>query len=261
MGKITVKHYLHKSTKGGTGIEVGHPVYVQVTVKRQVNRMRSQAEKYHGVSWIELKLKQNEFENILQRNYSGIISGERIKNALALEARIIEDIITFLRPFEREDFSISNFADIYNIATEEIAVTIDNKAKSLLYQPLYDHWFEIHHIINWERSFVEIMEGLKALESNNSTFRLHILDNEVVELLQVAIAHLYTFLSNHYEKHEEYVSDLTFYWFRDDVTRDYLNYLIKHDIIKDNQRNTLEACFDEFAEQTISDLMDFSKRL
>lgn len=260
MGKITVKHYLNKSTKGGTNIEVGHPVYVQVTAKRQVNRMRSQAEKYHGVSWIDLKLKQHEFDNILQGNYSGIISGERIKKALALEARIIEDIITFLRPFERDNFSVSNFADIYNVATENIGVTIDKMAKSLLYQPLYDHWFEIHHIINWERSFVEIMDGLKVLESSNSMFRLHILDNEVVGLLQIAIEHLYTFLNTCNVNQEECVHGLAFYWFRDDVTKGYLNYLIEHGYIQDKQKTTLEICFNDFIEMTISTLKNLSKK-
>ncbi|WP_347160168.1 hypothetical protein [Pontibacter chitinilyticus] len=189
MGKITVKHYLNKSlAKRGDTDESVSQIYVQITVKRQVNKIRSRAHKFLSIKENELQMTQKEFDIALTNKDKGI------GKALFLECSYVKDLIAFLNPFEREEFSVKDFTKIYEIATSKVNEDLDISGKMQLIRILGGNWENVNKMINWDLPFNLILDGLELIGSKNKDFNEDILCDKILVPYKVAIRHIDEFL-------------------------------------------------------------------
>lgn len=242
MGKITVKHYLNKSTsKKASESEPSQPVYVQVTVKRQVNRMRSQAYRLAGMTEFELMLTEKEFEDALrQQNYL-------VGQALTLERKFIEDILNYVEPFDRDTFTLKEFAYMYQVAIESISDAINNTGKNLLKNALTDNnWDNVFYVLDYEKEFQEIINALSELSEGNRSFQNSVLNSEILRVAIIADRHIGDFLSKEFTDSNgyfDYLGPVSFYWFKSNLTEKYLNYLINENLLHTQQKKSMQEFF------------------
>lgn len=240
MGKITVKHYLNKSqSKKLNETNPRLPVYVQVTVKRQVNRMRSQAHLLTGMTEFEMLVTQKEFDEAIKRNYS-------LGRTIALERKLIEDLITFVEPFDKDTFSIKEFALMYQIASESVLELLDKAGKDILLQRMEANWIEVFYMLDLKKPFTEIVDGLVLLGQNNKVFLKDVLSDKYLQATLVALNNLGPFTYQNYVDPEgflDYTSQIGFYWFKKDLTKKFLNYLLNENRITSEEEQTFHELF------------------
>lgn len=232
MGKITVKHYLNKSqSKKAGGEDTKQQVYVQITVKRQVNRLKSKANKFVGLSDEEFQLTSKEFESEMANRES------LIAKAIAIECRLISDIITFLNPFNRENFTLTSFSTIYELSTMSVYGAIELSGKMILHKSMKDDWREVWNILDKQSSLIATIDGLSLLGSSNRSFRSQILLDEYIILSKVALEYLNEFLELQSNKKVETANldSLYYCWYKNNLTAEYVEYLAKKKYISINQ--------------------------
>ncbi|GAA4425930.1 hypothetical protein GCM10023188_07460 [Pontibacter saemangeumensis] len=223
MGKITVKHYLNKSVAKANNTDATiSQVYVQITVKRQVNRIRSRAHKFVDLKENELQMTQKEFEIALANKDKGV------GKALFLECSYMKDLITFLDPFEREEFSVKDFTKLYEIATSKVYEDIDISGKKQLIGMLGGNWEIINKIINWELPFNLILDGLELIGSKNKDFNEDILCDKILVPYKVAIRHIDEFLIENTGQTKyglENCNSYMLYWIKNEMYLSFVQFL------------------------------------
>ncbi|GGK72050.1 hypothetical protein ACD591_05190 [Rufibacter glacialis] len=256
MGKITIKHYLNKSLSNKEGKNVRQTIYVQVTVKRQVNRMRSRANKFAGLTEIELQSTQQELDNSLA---GGLDMG--LGRGLSMENSIIHDIITYLRPFDRDSFTLKAFTLIYEICTEEMLEVMSQAGKNFLRERMSDLWHQPFYILDWDKPYIELIGGLTELGEGNNAFNLTVLQDINIECFNIAIEHYGEFLDasfNYEYLVDDYKGFLAFYWFKGEHTRMYLTYLEKNGHISGSQVPVMKRIFDDMYDSVITTIKELS---
>lgn len=255
MGKITVKHYLNKSqSKKINEISPRLPVYVQVTVKRQVNRMRSQAHLLAGMTEFEMLVTQEEFDEAVKRSFS-------LGRAIAIEKKLIEDIITFVEPFDRDTFSIKEFALIYQIASGSIYTLLDNAGKDILQQRMDEQWIEAFYMLDLKKPFTEIIDGLVLLGQDNKAFIKDVISDKYLQASLVVIKNLGPFIYQNYVDPEgflDHTSEIGFYWFKNNVSEKFMNYISKENQITSEQEQTFHELFKYLYESVMPTLKGLS---
>jgi hypothetical protein len=258
MGKITVKHYLNKSTaKKALSGDARQQVYVQVTVKRQVNRKRSQVDDLFDWNGPEYGLTQKELEDALNDNTS--VWGK----ALFLERKIIEDVITYLDPVSKEDFTLANFSEVFHLATYTVFKLIEDKGKHHLEVGMRDQWPEVYNIIDRRKPLLELLDGLTLLASNNDTFNQSVLMDKDLCIAKLLIEQFYEYaeaLPRDINNHSEYLSHTAFYWFTNNMTNKYINYLLRKRTIKVDQVNSLVEFFEIIGKIILSKIELLSRK-
>ncbi|MFB9862419.1 hypothetical protein EFA69_19020 [Rufibacter immobilis] len=256
MGKITVKHYLNKSLSNKENRSDRHYIYVQVTVKRQVNRMRSRANKIAWVTDIELQVSQQDLDNSLT---GGDDLG--LGKALALEHNIIHDIITFLRPFERNDFTLKAFTPIYEVCTEDMLEFIAQKGRDLLREMMREFYPQPFYIIDWEKPYYELIGGLTELGEQNQLFVASVLENKYIQCFTIAHENIVEFLHLNFDyddRFKAYRGNLTFYWFRDNHTQEFISFLKKKNVMTMEQLPAMEEIFEAMYHSVITEIEELS---
>lgn len=109
--KITIKHYINSSLtphirEDNKDLKL-YPVYVRISLKGKTTHFRSR-----------------EFSTDFFPFDEEITETEKYK--CEKDTKIINTIITRLKPFERDDFTIKDFSEIYNILTQDILYTVED---------------------------------------------------------------------------------------------------------------------------------------
>lgn len=162
--KITVKHYLNtKITVFQPGWGNAHPIYLQITLKRQTTLIKSK---------FPLGLTIDKYKQWSANDSSFIRALEREKE------RVIY-LIKLLKPFEHEDFDLSNISLAYNEDMRSLKYNIDTflnfeiERVALECEPhLYDSYIDASPLATLEyyaRKFPAVLE-LKKLYSSNIWF-------------------------------------------------------------------------------------------
>jgi hypothetical protein len=100
--KISVKHFINTSLKPNNDI---YPVYVRVSVKSQTTQIPCE------------HIKKYELNQELEK--------PEIKEYLEKDKKIIEWIIDKLKPFDRSDFLIKEFTEIYKLLNYSVSYIVE----------------------------------------------------------------------------------------------------------------------------------------
>jgi hypothetical protein len=185
--KITVKHYLNKRAKPRIhGRDKYFPLYIQIIVSGKKAQIKSKINEH-------LKIYRSDIERVTQHDevlndllLNGYFSDNQMKNIsrnkvfplfhlLSDEVQVITRIIKFNKPFENQQFTLSNFSEDYRLHTTEITQILDNRLKILYLRELKTIFlksidedenrdlFKIAnyfiHFINWANSFSNFYES------------------------------------------------------------------------------------------------------
>jgi hypothetical protein len=258
MGKITVKHYLNKSIAriSKTDDSVCQ-IYVQITVKRQVNKIRSRAYKFVELKDSELQVTQKEFE-LAQAN-----KDKGVGKAIFLEYNFVKDLISFLKPFEREDFSVKDIASIYEIAISKVYEDLDFAGKKTLVGLLHGDWQKVQNIINWQLPFNDILDGLELIGKKNKAFEEDILWDEYLVSYKIAIRHIKEFLLENIDQTNYGLGNCNsymLYWIKNSLHKNYLQYLADKKLITPDHTFTMQKVLKSRSNSTQALMMHFSDK-
>ncbi|HYX07715.1 MAG TPA: hypothetical protein VE912_13385 [Bacteroidales bacterium] len=215
--KITVKHYLNKRAKPKTyHKDRFYPLYIQIIVTGKKAQIKSKINEHLKIyrSDIERFTKNDDELNklILAGYLSDKLLDKIIKNKifpiyhlLIDEVNIIKRIIRFYKPFEDENFTLSNFSNEYKKHTTEITNILDNKIKEMYQTELKSLFlksidqdenrdvFKISnyfiHFINWENSFSNFYETTYEIIPSELKLIENLLSNELRTSIKAFMAY------------------------------------------------------------------------
>lgn len=199
--KITVKHYLNVRAKVKMlGKESFYPLYVQIIVSGKKAQIKSRINEHLRIYRSDIDRITSHDKAINELLLDGYFSEDLLKSInkqktfpiwhlLNDEVQVITRIIRFNKPFNNEQFSLSNFSWEYQKHTMEITNIFDQNIKQWYLTELKTMFLKaidqednkdafritnyFIHFINWENSFSNFYENtfeimpseLKALEN------------------------------------------------------------------------------------------------
>jgi hypothetical protein len=199
--KITVKHYLNLRAKAQMhGKESYYPLYVQIIVSGKKAQIKSRINEHlriyrsdiDRITGHDKSINDLLMEGYFSENLIKLIHKQKIFPIAQLfndEVEVITRIIRFNKPFDNDQFSLSNFSWEYQKHTMEITSIFDQNIKQWYLNELKGVFLKaidqeenkeifrvtnyFIHFINWENSFSNFYENtfevmpseLKAIEN------------------------------------------------------------------------------------------------
>jgi hypothetical protein len=185
--KITVKHYLNKRAKPRLlRKEKYYPLYIQIIVSGKKAQIKSKINEHLKIYRSDIERLTNQEEELNDLFLEGFFTESFLKTILKSrmfplyhllndEVQVITRIIKFHKPFESNNFTLSNFSDQYRIHTTEITHILDSRIKERYSKELKSIFlktideeenretFRISnyfiHFINWSNTFNNFYEG------------------------------------------------------------------------------------------------------
>jgi len=185
--KITVKHYLNKRAKAKIYLhERFFPLYIQIIVNARKAQIKSKINEHLNIyrSDVDRISKYNKALNELllmgylsDTLFENIVSKELfpVYHLLQDEVQVLKKIIKFQKPFENENFNLSNFSKEYTKHVTEITTILDNKIKMEYKNELQRIFLNsidsedkrdifritnyIIHFVNWDNKFISFYEA------------------------------------------------------------------------------------------------------
>ncbi|MFN8207430.1 MAG: hypothetical protein U0T82_08485 [Bacteroidales bacterium] len=199
--KITVKHYLNVRAKVKMhGRESFFPLYVQIIVSGKKAQIKSRINEHLRIYRSDIDRLTSHDKEVNELLMEGYVSEELLRtihrqktfpiyHLLNDEVQVITRIIRFNKPFDNEQFTLSNFSWEYQKHTMEITSIFDQNIKQWYLAELKGLFLKaidqeenkdifkvtnyFIHFINWDNSFSNFYENtfeimpseLKALEN------------------------------------------------------------------------------------------------
>lgn len=162
--KVSIKHYLNKNLKpkmdrnsasGSGNSSLAYPLYVQITVRGQVLRLRSNCQYYFS---------EDEFKQFVDTK----------PQELEAEKNRLTEVVNILKPWENKNFTIFYLGRFYHKYNEPLPAVIKYAQKVALLSLLVEQGFEtLIKMVDWSEEIDWIRMKISYLNSDLKELSRH----------------------------------------------------------------------------------------